>query len=215
MNIRFDGLRALVTGSTRGIGRAIAAHLLDSGAAVVVHGRRKDDAERVAGQLSEKSSGAQVSAVHGELSTPEGCDAVLGACPEADIFVHNAGIYEWSPFFDTDDGQWLQMLQTNLLSGARLARHHLRGMLDRGWGRIVFIASDAGLNIPTDMIHYGVSKAAELALMRGLAELTAGTSVTVNAVLPGPTGPAPKAPSSTTMRPAAACHETRRSGTSS
>ena len=187
MNIRFEGLQALVTGSTRGIGRAIAANLLASGASVVVHGRNQVDAERVAAELRQQVSGARVSAVHGELSTREGCDAVLEACPDADILVHNAGIYEWSPFFDTDDSQWVRMLQTNLLSGARLARHHLRRMLDGGWGRIVFIASDAGLNIPGEMIHYGVSKAAELALMRGLAELTAGTGVTVNAVLPGPT----------------------------
>ena len=187
MNLVFDRQRALVTGSTRGIGRAIAASLLSSGAAVVVHGRRQDDAERAAAELGRQCAGAEVSAAYGDLSTAEGCDAVLAACPHADILVHNAGIYEWSPFFETDDSQWLRMLQTNLLSGARLARHHLRGMLDRGWGRIVFIASDSSLNIPADMIHYGVSKAGELALMRGLAELTAGTAVTVNAVLPGPT----------------------------
>jgi NAD(P)-dependent dehydrogenase (short-subunit alcohol dehydrogenase family) len=187
MNIRFEGLRALVTGSTRGIGRAIAAKLLASGAAVVVHGRRQDDAEGVAEALRQEFAGAEVSAAHGDLSTREGCDTLIGACLDVDILVHNAGIYEWSPFFDTEDAQWLNLLQTNLLSGARLARHHLRRMLDRGWGRIVFIASDAGMNIPGDMIHYGVSKAAELALMRGLAELTVGSAVTVNAVLPGPT----------------------------
>jgi NAD(P)-dependent dehydrogenase (short-subunit alcohol dehydrogenase family) len=101
--------------------------------------------------------------------------------------VHNAGIYEWSPFFETGDAQWQHMLETNLLSGVRLVRHHVPRMLGRGWGRVVFIASDSGLNIPTDMIHYGVSKAALLALTRGVAELTAGSAVTVNAVLPGPT----------------------------
>ena len=154
---------------------------------MVVHGRQGDAAERVAAELRSEHPGASVTSVGGDLSTVEGCNAVLTACPDVDVLVHNAGVYEWSGFFDTSDAQWLGMLQTNLLSGARLARHHLKRMLDRGWGRIVFIASDSGLNIPTDMIHYGVSKAAELALMRGLAELTAGSAVTVNAVLPGPT----------------------------
>jgi NAD(P)-dependent dehydrogenase (short-subunit alcohol dehydrogenase family) len=123
----------------------------------------------------------------GDLSTEEGCATVMARCAELDILVHNAGVYEWSPFFETSDQQWLQMLQTNLLSGVRLARHYMHGMLAKGWGRIVFIASDSASNIPPDMIHYGVSKGAELALARGLAELTTGTSVTVNAVLPGPT----------------------------
>jgi len=187
MNITFDGLRVLVTGSTRGIGRAIAAGFVDSGASVVVHGRSQGDAQEVATALAAGRAGAAISAVSGDVATVEGCEALFAACPQADIVVHNVGIYEWSPFFETDDARWQRMLQTNLLSGARVARHYLHGMLQRGWGRMVFIASDAGLNIPGDMVHYGVSKAAELALMRGLAELTAGTAVTVNAVLPGPT----------------------------
>ncbi len=187
MKLDFNGLQALVTGSTRGIGHAIASSLLESGASVAVHGRNPETVRRVAGEFSAAHFGCKIGATHGDLATPEGCDAVLAACPAVDVLVHNAGMYEWSPFFETDDDRWMRMLQTNLLSGARLARHYLAGMLERGWGRIVFIASDSGLNIPTDMIHYGVSKSAELALMRGLAELTAGTGVTVNAVLPGPT----------------------------
>ena len=187
MRIEFEGMRALVTGSTRGIGQAIASSLAASGANVVVHGRKHDDAIRVAQELQARYPEVDVASVFGDLARPEGCENVLAACPDLDILVHNAGIYEWLPFFEATDGQWLQMLQTNLLSGVRLARHYLRRMLDSGWGRVVFIASDSAVNIPVDMIHYGVSKGAELALTRGLAELTAGTQVTVNAVLPGPT----------------------------
>jgi NAD(P)-dependent dehydrogenase (short-subunit alcohol dehydrogenase family) len=187
MNLRFDGLHALVTGSTRGIGRAIAELLCDSGARVTVHGRRAEDAAAVAGEIAAREAGREVDHAHGELSSEEGCAALVEQVPEVDILVHNAGIYEWSPFFQTSDAQWQHMLQANLLSGVRLARHHVPRMLGRGWGRVVFIASDSGLNVPTDMIHYGVSKAALLALTRGVAELTAGSAVTVNAVLPGPT----------------------------
>jgi NAD(P)-dependent dehydrogenase (short-subunit alcohol dehydrogenase family) len=185
MNLRFDGLHALVTGSTRGIGRAIAQLLSDSGARVTVHGRRADDAAAVAREMA--TAGREVDHAQGDLSGADGCAALIAQVPDVDILVHNAGIYEWSPFFDTTDAQWQHMLQTNLLSGVRLARHHVPRMLARGWGRTVFIASDSGLNVPTDMIHYGVSKAALLALTRGVAELTAGSAVTVNAVLPGPT----------------------------
>jgi NAD(P)-dependent dehydrogenase (short-subunit alcohol dehydrogenase family) len=187
MHITFDGLRVLVTGSTRGIGREIASQFAAAGAAVTVHGRREDEARARAERLRQDAPRGPVGWAAGDLATAAGCDAVLAACPDVDILVHNAGRYEWRDFFDCDDAAWRTMLETNLLSGARLARHHLRRMLDRGWGRIVFIASDSGLNIPPEMVHYGVSKAAELALMRGLAECTAGTAVTVNAVLPGPT----------------------------
>jgi len=185
MNLRFDGLHALVTGSTRGIGHAIAQLLADSGARLTVHGRDANEAAAVARAMT--GEGREVASAHAELSSAEGCAALIEQVPEVDILVHNAGIYEWSPFFDTDDTRWQHMLETNLLSGVRLARHHVGRMLERGWGRVVFIASDAGLNVPTDMIHYGVSKAALLALTRGVAELTAGSAVTVNAVLPGPT----------------------------
>jgi NAD(P)-dependent dehydrogenase (short-subunit alcohol dehydrogenase family) len=187
MKIEFGGMRALVTGSTRGIGKAIASSLAASGACVVVHGRKQGDAARAGEELHSWYPEVEVDSVFGDLATAEGCATVLAECPDVDILVHNAGIYEWLQFFETRDDQWLQMLQTNLLSGVRLARHYLRRMLDNGWGRIVFIASDSAVNIPVDMIHYGVSKGAELALTRGLAELTAGTQVTVNAVLPGPT----------------------------
>jgi NAD(P)-dependent dehydrogenase (short-subunit alcohol dehydrogenase family) len=187
MHITFEGLRVLVTGSTRGIGSEIATQFAASGAAVTVHGRRDADAQARAERLRRDHPHTLVGWAAGDLASAAGCEAVLAACPDVDVLVHNAGVYEWCDVLDCDDARWQRMLDTNLLSGARLARHHLRRMLERGWGRIVFIASDSGLNIPVDMVHYGVSKAAELALMRGLAERTAGTGVTVNAVLPGPT----------------------------
>ncbi|MGF6434161.1 NAD(P)-dependent dehydrogenase (short-subunit alcohol dehydrogenase family) [Bradyrhizobium elkanii] len=131
--------------------------------------------------------GAKVRGIAADVSTAAGCKALLAALPEVDILVNNAGIFEPKPFFDIPDEDWSRFFEVNVMSGVRLSRGYMQGMLKRNWGRIVFISSESGLNIPTEMIHYGMTKTAQLAIARGLAELTKGTAVTVNSVLPGPT----------------------------
>jgi NAD(P)-dependent dehydrogenase (short-subunit alcohol dehydrogenase family) len=125
--------------------------------------------------------------VAADVSTPKGCEAILTAVPNVDILVNNAGIFEPKPFFEISDADWTRFFETNVMSGVRLSRAYMPGMLERNWGRIIFISSESGLQIPKEMIHYGLTKTAQLALSRGLAEASAGSGVTVNAVLPGPT----------------------------
>lgn len=184
--IRVDlkGLTALVTGSTRGIGYEAARQLSTSGAHVVVNGRND---EEVTAAVRSLAGGALVSGVAADIATPEGVAKIKSAIPKVDILVCNAAVFDWTSFFDTTDAHWQEHFQINVMSGVRLAQAYMQDMLARNWGRIVMVASEAGLNIPPDMVHYGVSKAAEIALARGLAELTTGTGVTVNSVLPGPT----------------------------
>jgi hypothetical protein len=183
MDLQLKGKTALVTGSTLGIGFAIAAALVKEGARVVVNGRSR---ERVDAAVAKLGAGGH-SGVVADLGTAEGNDAVVEAHPAVDILVNNVGIFAPRPFADIADGEWHEMLEVNLMSGVRLSRHYLPQMLERNWGRIVFISSESGVQIPAEMIHYGVSKTAQIGLARGLAELTAGTGVTVNSVLPGPT----------------------------
>lgn len=175
---------ALVTGSTRGIGYEVARQLGVNGAQVVVNGRTQASVDEALNTLSPY--GIFIGAA-GDITSIEGVQAIAARQSQFDIVISNAALFDWIPFFETTDEDWLQHFQTNVLSAVRLARHYLQGMLERDWGRIVLVASESGLNIPSEMIHYGVSKAAETALGRGLAELTAGTGVTVNTVLPGPT----------------------------
>jgi NAD(P)-dependent dehydrogenase (short-subunit alcohol dehydrogenase family) len=177
----------VVTGSTKGIGYAVARGLAVAGARVVINGRREDSAALAARALQGEIPTAQVNAVAADVSTEEGCAALAQAVPAVDILVNNAGIFEPKDFFAIDDADWLRFFQANVMSGVRLSRAWMPGMLQRNWGRIVFISSESGLFIPKEMIHYGVTKTAQLAVSRGLAELTAGSGVTVNAVLPGPT----------------------------
>lgn len=177
----------MVTGSTAGIGLAIAVELAREGAAVVVNGRtcaRVDEAMR---RVAERVPGAEVTGVAADLATARGAERVIAAAPDADILVNNLGIFEAKPFAEIADEDWSRVLEVNLLSGVRLSRHHLPRMLARRWGRILFISSESALQIPAEMIHYGVTKTAQLGLSRGLAELTRGTAVTVNAILAGPT----------------------------
>ncbi len=187
MQIDLNGKTALVSASTAGIGFAIAQGLARAGAHVVVNGRSMASVERAVAALRNDVPGASAQGVAADVSSAEGAQKLIDAVPSADILVNNAGIYGLQPFFETDDAVWEQYYQTNVMSGVRLSRHYLKGMLERNWGRIVFISSESGLNIPADMIHYGMTKTAQLAIARGLAKLAAGTGVTVNAVLPGPT----------------------------
>jgi len=187
MDLQLDGRRALVTGSTLGIGFAISKALAQEGAQVIVNGRtvqRVNDAkERIAAEVPN----VRVQGVAADLSTADGASRVIEAFPDLDILINNVGIFEPQPFEQISDDDWLRFLQVNVMSGVRLSRHYLPQMKLRNWGRIVFVSSESAVNIPAEMIHYGVTKTAQVALARGLAETTLGTGVTVNSVLPGPT----------------------------
>lgn len=185
MNIDLSGKTALVTGSTAGIGHAIAKGLAASGASVVINGRGRDKVDAAVRKLD--GTGAKVRGIAADVSTAEGCKALVAALPEVDILINNAGIFEPKDFFEIPDEDWSRFFEVNVMSGVRLSRAYMKGMLKRNWGRIVFISSESGLNIPVEMIHYGMTKTAQLSVARGLAQLTAGTGVTVNSVLPGPT----------------------------
>ena len=187
MNIDLSGTTALVTGSTTGIGRAIATGLAQAGAEVVVTGRAQAGVDKAMASILKLVPRARLRGVAADLSTAEGCTRLPAAIPDVDILVNNAGMFALKDFFDITDDDWQAFFDANVMSGVRLSRAYLKNMLERNWGRIVFISSESALQIPADMIHYGVSKTAQLAVSRGLAELTAGTGVTVNAVLPGPT----------------------------
>jgi NAD(P)-dependent dehydrogenase (short-subunit alcohol dehydrogenase family) len=187
MNIDLSGKTAIVTGSTAGIGFAIAKGLAASGATVVVNGRTKAAVDKTMAALASASPGAKIRGVAADLGTAEGCTALFKAEPSADILVNNVGIFGPQDFFDTPDSEWQRFFDVNVMSGVRVSRAYAPGMVKRKWGRIVFLSSESGLNIPADMVHYGFTKTANLAVSRGLAKRLAGTGVTVNAVLPGPT----------------------------
>ncbi|HEU4525535.1 MAG TPA: SDR family oxidoreductase [Gemmatimonadales bacterium] len=187
MDLGLDGKRALVTGSTAGIGFAAARALAREGAQVVINGRT-DERVRAAVQAIEREvAGARVTGVAADLGGAEGCARVTRQVAELDILVNNVGIFEPKPFEQIPDDDWLRFFDTNVMSGVRLSRHYLPGMRSRNWGRVVFVSSESGLHIPVEMIHYGVTKTAQIAIARGLAESLASTGVTVNSVLPGPT----------------------------
>jgi NAD(P)-dependent dehydrogenase (short-subunit alcohol dehydrogenase family) len=187
MNIDLSGKTALVTGSTSGIGHAIAKGLAATGASVVVNGRTQAKVDTAAAALAKAVAGAKVRGIAADVSTAAGCKVLVAALPQVDILINNAGIFEPKGFLDIPDEDWSRFFDVNVMSGVRLARAYLPDMLKRNWGRIVFISSESALNIPKEMIHYGTTKTAQLAVSRGLAEMTQGTAVTVNSVLPGPT----------------------------
>jgi NAD(P)-dependent dehydrogenase (short-subunit alcohol dehydrogenase family) len=187
MRIDLSGKTALITGSTSGIGHAIAKGLAAAGAAVVVNGRAEAKVDAAVAALAKALPDSKLRGIAADVSMAAGCNALVAALPDVDILINNAGIFEPKGFFDTPDADWTRFLEVNVMSGVRLSRAYLKGMLKRNWGRIVFISSESALNIPKEMIHYGVTKTAQLALSRGLAEMTRGTAVTVNSVLPGPT----------------------------
>jgi NAD(P)-dependent dehydrogenase (short-subunit alcohol dehydrogenase family) len=187
MKIDLSGKSAIITGSTGGIGLAIATGLARSGAMVTLVGRTQARMEEALARLRKDCERDDADGVIADVSTLEGCATLAAARPETDILVNNLGIYGAREFFDIDDALWRKFYETNVMSGVRLARQYARGMRGRGWGRIQFVSSESALNIPTEMVHYGVSKAALQALSRGLAKVLAGTGVTVNSILPGPT----------------------------
>jgi 3-oxoacyl-[acyl-carrier protein] reductase len=182
MDLQLQEKTALITGGTAGIGLAIAQELAREGARVVIVGRSQG---KIDGALPSIGGGSV--GVVADVTTASGTEPVFTAVPRIDILVNNLGIYEPKPFVEITDEDWLKMFQTNVLSGVRLARRYLPGMLERNWGRIIFISSESAIMTPPEMIHYGMTKSAQLAIARGLAETTKGTAVTVNAVLPGPT----------------------------
>lgn len=182
MDLQIAGKTALVTGSTAGIGLAIAKRLAQEGAIVTICGRNQAKLDAAAAEV-----GGQVNPVLADPATAEGADTLVAALPHVDILVNNLGIYEAKPFAEITDADWHKFFEVNVVSGARLARHYFPRMLDAGWGRVIFIASESALVIPAEMIQYGMTKTAQLAIARGLAEQTRGTQVTVNSVMPGPT----------------------------
>lgn len=187
MKIDLTDKTALVTGSTAGIGLAIAKALARSGAKVVVNGRTQATVDKGIAAVHEACKAAAVSGVAADVATASGCNTIVEAIPAVDILINNAGIFEPKPFFDIPDTDWTRFFETNVMSGVRLSRAYLPGMIEHNWGRIIFISSESAVNIPVEMIHYGFTKTAQLSIAQGLAQLTAGTNVTVNSVLPGPT----------------------------
>jgi NAD(P)-dependent dehydrogenase (short-subunit alcohol dehydrogenase family) len=187
MDFGIEDKVAVVSGSTAGIGLAIAAALAKEGAKVVVNGRTQ---ARVAGALDairKQASGASLEGVAANLATAAGVASFVQQVPQADILINNLGIFEPKPFAEIPDADWMRFFETNVLSGVRLTRSYLPGMLKNRWGRVIFISSESSQNIPAEMIHYGMTKTAQVAVARGIAESVAGTGVTVNSVLPGPT----------------------------
>lgn len=187
MNLELKGKKAFISGSTSGIGFATAKRMLLEDATVIINGRSTATINKAVDQLKKETGKEDISGIAADFSKASEVDSLLQQLPEVDILVNNAGIFEPKPFDKIPDEDWYNLFEVNVMSGVRLSRHYFPKMLKKNWGRIIFISSESGVFIPEEMIHYGVTKTAQLALSRGLAELTKGTDVTVNAVLPGPT----------------------------
>jgi NAD(P)-dependent dehydrogenase (short-subunit alcohol dehydrogenase family) len=187
MDLLLDEKLALVTGSTAGIGLAIAEGLARENARVIVNGRTETRVTAAIANIRKKSPRARLESYPGDLSDATVCEALVAKYPDVDILINNLGIFNPQPFEEISDAEWRRFFEINVLSGVRLSRYYLPGMKQRNWGRIVFISSESAIQIPLEMIHYGFTKTAQLAVSRGLAEMTAGTGVTVNSVLAGPT----------------------------
>ncbi len=187
MDLQLNGKKALVTGSTAGIGFAIAHTLAREGASVVITGRTQDRVDNALKRIQQKIGDAKVSGIAADLATSHGSAKCIEAVPDIDVLVNNLGVYEPKPFEKITDHDWHSIIETNFMSGVRLCRHYLPRMEAANWGRIIFISSESAVNIPVEMIHYGVTKTMQVGLARGLAETTSGTGVTVNSILAGPT----------------------------
>jgi NAD(P)-dependent dehydrogenase (short-subunit alcohol dehydrogenase family) len=187
MNLELQGKTAVVSGSTAGIGLAIATVLAEEGAAVVVNGRTAARVAAAEEAIRRKVKAAQLRGVAADLGTASGAAEFVRQVPDTDVLVNNLGIYAPKPFMEITDAEWTEIFEVNVMSGVRLARHYLPGMLRRNWGRVIFISSESAQHIPPEMVHYGMTKTAQIAVARGIAEGVAGTGVTVNSVLAGPT----------------------------
>ena len=187
MNLGLQGKSAVVTGSTAGIGLAIAEALAAEGAHVIVNGRTEVRVAVALDHIRGRVNQPQLRGIAADLGTASGIDKFLQQAPEADILVNNLGIFEAKPFLEIPDADWFRFFEVNVMSGVRLTRHYLPAMLKKNWGRVIFISSESAQQIPAEMIHYGMTKTAQLAVARGIAESIAGTGVTVNSVLAGPT----------------------------
>jgi NAD(P)-dependent dehydrogenase (short-subunit alcohol dehydrogenase family) len=186
MDLKLTDKLSLVTGSTAGIGFAIAKALASEGARVIINGRSQESVDNAIKTLAQEVQGELIGFA-GDLSTPEAAEQLAQKYPGVEILVNNLGIFEPADFEEISDDEWLRFFEVNVLSGVRLSRLYLPAMKDRNWGRIIFISSESAVQIPAEMIHYGMTKTAQLAVSRGLAESVAGTGITVNSVLPGPT----------------------------
>lgn len=187
MDLQLKGKLALVSGATAGIGLAIAQALAQEGATVAITGRSQSKLDEAVDKIKSHVESASVQAVLADVTTTEGTEALFQQVPTLDILVNNLGIYEPKAFADISDDDWLHLFNVNVMSGIRLTRQYLPDMMQRNWGRVIFIASESAIAIPSEMIHYGMTKTAQLAIARGLAETTKGTGVTINSVMPGPT----------------------------
>lgn len=187
MNFGLKGKTAVVTGSTAGIGLAIATALAEEGAKVVINGRTEARVSAALAKIRHKDHTADLLGVAADLGSAAGVETFVKQVPHADILINNLGIFEPKPFAEIPDSDWIRFFEVNVMSGVRLSRHYLPGMLKHNWGRIIFISSESAFQVPAEMVHYGMTKTAQVAVARGLAESVAGTGVTVNSVLPGPT----------------------------
>jgi NAD(P)-dependent dehydrogenase (short-subunit alcohol dehydrogenase family) len=187
MDLQLAGRKVLVTGSTAGIGFATARAFAAEGAAVVINGRGQERVDRAIAEIRKAHSGANVSGVAADVSNAAGCEKLVKGLPRVDVLVNNMGIFEPKPFEQIPDADWLRLFEANVMSGVRLSRHYLPGMREKNWGRIIFVSSESAVQIPAEMIHYGMTKTAQVAVARGIAETVAGTGITVNSVLAGPT----------------------------
>lgn len=187
MKLELQGKLAIISGSSAGIGLAIAKALAACGADVVINGRRQESLDEAARAIGQLAPGVTVHTFVGDLSSNSVVAELVQRFPRCDVLVNNLGKYAWKDFFSSTDDEWEEFVSVNVTSGIRLSRAYLPAMMAAGWGRVIFISSESGLNIPADMIFYGTTKTAQLALARGLAKVAAGTGVTVNSVLPGPT----------------------------
>ena len=187
MDLKLTGKIALVTGSTAGIGLAIAKTLANEGARVYVNGRTQERVDAAVAAIQTQAAKAKVDGIAADFSSSAGAGAVIAKLPAVDVLVNNVGIFEPKPFAEIPDADWFRFFEVNVMSGVRLSRHYLPGMLKKNWGRILFISSESAVQIPAEMVHYGMTKTAQIAVARGIAESVAGTGVTVNSILPGPT----------------------------
>jgi hypothetical protein len=187
MDLKLEGKRALVTGSTAGIGFAAASALAAEGAVVIVNGRGQKRVDEAVAKIRQLHPKAKVTGIASDVSNAAGCARLVKELPDVDVLVNNMGIFEPKPFEEIPDEDWQRLFDSNVMSGVRLSRHYLPGMRARNWGRIQFVSSESAVQIPAEMIHYGMTKTAQIAVARGIAETVAGSGITVNSVLAGPT----------------------------